>query len=73
MGLKEVRARVRINVDVTLNQPWPADVTAREVFDRAAKDAKRLVETAIEVCPESRVVDRPVVTMVMVDDGKEGG
>ena len=72
MALKEVFARVRVTVELPLNQPWGPDESAANIFQRAKKDALDSLGARLSL-GTYRVVGEPVVTMVMADSDATGG
>lgn len=61
-------ARVRLEVEVTLGQPWPTNASIEEVHRTARLDAEERVRVLLQRSPEVVLVGAVDVAAVIVRD-----
>jgi len=59
-------AKVRVEIEISLSQPWSGEEKMNQVFKIAQRDAKSLVIQKMQNAGGVKIVGEPIVTAVLI-------
>lgn len=63
-----VKARIQVNLEVTLDQPWDPNATGAQVYQQARREGREAVESMLKTHHNMWIVGEPLVTMVLAEE-----